>query len=89
VALSVQVHPALHILLTLQITSAVAFWSLGLLFRDGDETNRAVQQCPDSWAPELWMRGKFGVWLTIVMVTAISSYQGVPLLWEYLKSILA
>jgi hypothetical protein len=79
-------HPFLHIFLTMLITSVVGMWLLGVLFRDGVETDRSVNKCRESWFPELWLRGKFGFWCTAVVITAIGSFQGLPMLWQYLRS---
>ena len=61
-------------------------WLLGVLFRDAEETDHSVNECRDSCWPELWTRGKFGLLLTIVIITAIGSFQGLPLLWQYFVS---
>jgi hypothetical protein len=80
------VHPFVRIFLSMAITSWVGMWLLGLLFRDGAETDQSMNQCRDSWFPELWARGKFGFWMTTVLITAIGTFQGLPLLWQFLTS---
>jgi hypothetical protein len=50
------VHPFVRIFLSMAITSWVGMWLLGLLFRDGAETDQSMNQCRDSWFPELWAR---------------------------------
>ena len=78
--------PFIQIFFTVLITIWVALWSLGWLFRSGEETDRSLHEYHDSWAPGMWMRGKFGIWMMIVTFTAIGIFQGIPVLWQFLVS---
>ena len=80
-------HPFFRIFFTMLITSVVAAVFLNLVFRDGEETDRALERFTqfsffDSW----WRRGKFGFFMAVVGCTTIGSFKGLPLLWEYVQS---
>ena len=79
-------HPFFRFFFTMLITSVVGAVLLNILFREGSETDRSVEQCRGFSFLDLWLRGKFGFWLTVVMITAIGSFMGLPLLWQYLMS---
>lgn len=78
-------HPFFRIFLTMLITSVVAAVFLNLLFRDGDETDRALERFAQ---PSFFDRGrgKFGFFMAVVGGTAVGSFKGLPLLWEYVRS---
>ena len=79
-------HPFFQIFFTMFITFVVGLSLLNILFRDGDETDRSVNECRDSWFPDLWLRGKFGFLMTALIVTAVGSFHGLPRLWQFLTS---
>jgi hypothetical protein len=82
-------HPFFRIFFTMLIASVVGAVLLNILFRDGDETDRSVEQCSGFSLLDLFWRGKFGFLVTVVLVAGIGSFMGLPLLWEYLKSLLS
>ncbi len=81
-------HPFFRVFFGSLITLIVAALTLGWMFRDGEDTDRAVHEFQESsYFYDFWLRGKFGIWLTIVIVTAVGTFQGLPLLWLYMVSL--
>lgn len=83
-------HPFFRIFFTMLITSVVAAVFLNLLFRDGDETDREMERFTQpSFFDSRWRRGKFGFFLAVVAGAAVGSFKGLPLLWDYVRSLLS
>jgi hypothetical protein len=64
---------------------AVALITLNWFFTDGDDSTRSMQEYDPSMP---WWSSKFGIWLTVSIVSAIVTYLLLPTLWSKLVSLL-